>query len=215
MQLEWLKAHARVLRWEEELKLIPEEIRRSIAFFEWKATQWERRSTQREGSIRAEVLEGLAGYAHRQARISRALATSGAKMWAKIQKDMATQKDDRGGTDHPSATSVASGTRTGTANRKSDGDSGDNDGGDNGDNNGGDNGDDDDDGGGGDNDDNDDGGGDDDDDDDDDSGNDGDNDDDDDDNGHDDEAGDHGGGGGGDQNDVEEAFVAFLETGFI
>ena len=188
MQLEWLKAHARVLRWEEELKLIPEEIRRSIAFFEWKATQWERRSTQREGSIRAEVLEGLAGYAHRQARISRALATSGAKMWAKIQKDMATQKDDRGGTDHPSATSVASGTRTGTANRKSDGDSGDNDGGDNGDNNGGDN---------------------------DDSGNDGDNDDDDDDNGHDDEAGDHGGGGGGDQNDVEEAFVAFLETGFI
>ena len=63
--------------------LLPEEVRRAMAFFEWRAKEWERWAGQREGSVRAEILEGMIGYAHRQARLMRALATSGRSAWAK------------------------------------------------------------------------------------------------------------------------------------
>ena len=63
LQLEWVKARARKLHWQEELALLPEEVRRSILFFNHKAKEWEQRSLRREASVGPEVLEGLIGCA--------------------------------------------------------------------------------------------------------------------------------------------------------
>lgn len=86
LRLEWVKARARKLRWQEELELLPEEVRRSILFFNHKAKEWEQRSLRREASISPEVLEGLIGYARRQAHLMRQLALSGQQRWTKITR---------------------------------------------------------------------------------------------------------------------------------
>jgi hypothetical protein len=41
--VEWAKSRANALRWEEELVLVPEEMRRSLAYFEWQAASWRQR----------------------------------------------------------------------------------------------------------------------------------------------------------------------------
>ena len=83
LRLEWIKARARKLRWQEELELLPEEARRSIVFFNAKATEWEQRASLREGSVSAEILEGLVGYAYRQAHLMHQLALLGQQRWLK------------------------------------------------------------------------------------------------------------------------------------
>ena len=83
LRLEWIKARARKLRWQEELELLPEEARRAIVFFNAKATEWERCASQRRGSVCPEILEGLIGYAYRQAGLMRQLALSGQRRWSK------------------------------------------------------------------------------------------------------------------------------------
>ena len=40
MRVEWGKARARAHRWTEETVLLQEEMRRVVAFFEWKARWW-------------------------------------------------------------------------------------------------------------------------------------------------------------------------------
>lgn len=37
VRVEWMKARARSMRWTEELNLLPEEMRRTIAYHRWKA----------------------------------------------------------------------------------------------------------------------------------------------------------------------------------
>ena len=41
LRLEWIKARAQKLRWQEELELLPEEAQHVIVFFNAKATEWE------------------------------------------------------------------------------------------------------------------------------------------------------------------------------
>ncbi|PIL23577.1 hypothetical protein GSI_14890 [Ganoderma sinense ZZ0214-1] len=59
MCAEWARAKARVERWEEEETLLLEEMRRVLAYFEWKA-QWWRRQAPRRGGIKAQTFEALA-----------------------------------------------------------------------------------------------------------------------------------------------------------
>ncbi|KAJ7620530.1 hypothetical protein DFH06DRAFT_1273758 [Mycena polygramma] len=64
--MDWLKARARAMRWREELILLEEEMRRSIASAEYVAQRWEERATERVSSgepMVLELAEGLAGYA--------------------------------------------------------------------------------------------------------------------------------------------------------
>ena len=72
MRAEWARAKARVERWDEEEKLLLEEMRRVIAFFEWKAGWWVLQRNRRTG-IDARLRRGLRVYAVKQARVFRAL----------------------------------------------------------------------------------------------------------------------------------------------
>lgn len=93
LRLEWIKAHARTSRWDEELQLLSEEIRRVGTYFDFKADEWEDRSRQREGSVSSQILEGLIAYAHRQASIMRNLASSGRSQWAKATAPLTSMQD--------------------------------------------------------------------------------------------------------------------------
>ncbi|KIM72769.1 hypothetical protein PILCRDRAFT_15830 [Piloderma croceum F 1598] len=68
MQVEWAKTHARANRWQEEVILLTEEMRRVVVYLDWKALWW-----------RAQ--DGLRAYAHRQADLMHRLAKSFAALW--------------------------------------------------------------------------------------------------------------------------------------
>ncbi|KAJ7670404.1 hypothetical protein B0H14DRAFT_3538516 [Mycena olivaceomarginata] len=44
LQIEWCKAWARVRRWEEEVRLVEEEVRRAGVSLEYRAREWEERA---------------------------------------------------------------------------------------------------------------------------------------------------------------------------
>ncbi|PBK62569.1 hypothetical protein ARMSODRAFT_1024770 [Armillaria solidipes] len=61
LRIEWCKTRARAHRWQEEVILVLEEMKRVKAFFAWEARTW------LERAAREDVLEGERGYALRQA----------------------------------------------------------------------------------------------------------------------------------------------------
>ena len=82
VRIEWVKAHARRLRWWEEVYLLREEMRRVRKTLEWRATWWEERS---EGwdELDEATKEGVKAYASRQASIQRALHKQFSRLWDK------------------------------------------------------------------------------------------------------------------------------------
>lgn len=87
MRVEWAKTCARMNRWKEEVLLIQEEMRRVLAYHEWRNTWWEEQSSRRtvgDGTIQS----GLAGYAKKQAAISRRMAEVCAAYWLPRLKDI-------------------------------------------------------------------------------------------------------------------------------
>ena len=83
MRTEWCKATARAQRFEEEVELVVEEMRRTLAFFEWTAGDWERRAQDRLGEPRVDdgVVGGLVAYATRKAAHFRELITVFLQEW--------------------------------------------------------------------------------------------------------------------------------------
>lgn len=85
MRAEWAHNRARAHRWEEEVELLVEEMRRVIHFFEWRARWWTGRATLRAAcsslSTSSDVAEGVGAYALRQSEIFRQLATKFAHTW--------------------------------------------------------------------------------------------------------------------------------------
>ncbi|KAG1872264.1 hypothetical protein F4604DRAFT_1881048 [Suillus subluteus] len=80
LRVEWCRARARAHRWEEEVQLLREEMRRVLAFFEWQAGWWDAQSSGRTfGS--PEAAEGAVAYARRQASLRRSLASHFRSMW--------------------------------------------------------------------------------------------------------------------------------------
>jgi hypothetical protein len=75
MRVEWCKAIARVERFEEEVELTVEEMRRTLLFFECTARDWERRGEARVGepTMDEEMTAGVRAYAARQAALYRRL----------------------------------------------------------------------------------------------------------------------------------------------
>ncbi|KAJ7144883.1 hypothetical protein C8R43DRAFT_891041 [Mycena crocata] len=70
--LEWARAKARKKRWEEEVLLLEEEMRRTLRYLEWQAEWWDARKTPRpdaETGVRA----GVRAYAMKQAALHRRL----------------------------------------------------------------------------------------------------------------------------------------------
>jgi hypothetical protein len=80
MQVEWSKARARMKRWNEELLIVQEEMRRAIVYLVWKAGWWRERSSLRD-HMDETILSGVSGYAHKQAMICSRMAERCAVYW--------------------------------------------------------------------------------------------------------------------------------------
>lgn len=76
----YTKARARVLRWEEEIALLREEMRRVLVFMLWKKSWWLERANLR-ADAREDVRSGLRAYATRQADVFGGLALRFATLW--------------------------------------------------------------------------------------------------------------------------------------
>jgi hypothetical protein len=80
LRCEWVKSKARADRWNEEVQLVNEEMRRVLAFLEWKAVWWTEEGG-RDLGVRLDIADGIRAYAAKQAYISRALACSFKMRW--------------------------------------------------------------------------------------------------------------------------------------
>ncbi|KAF9643122.1 hypothetical protein BDM02DRAFT_3104848, partial [Thelephora ganbajun] len=78
---EWMTCRARADRWREESDLLQEEMRRVIAFLEWKSTSWGGKVGSRLGSVTADIQHGIDSYARKQASTYHELAVSLANQW--------------------------------------------------------------------------------------------------------------------------------------
>jgi hypothetical protein len=78
-----VKSKARADRWNEELRLVKEEMRRVITFLEWKAGWWAE-GGRRRLDVRPDIASGIRAYAAKQASINHALAHSFKTRWESI-----------------------------------------------------------------------------------------------------------------------------------
>ncbi|OSC99710.1 hypothetical protein PYCCODRAFT_1372594 [Trametes coccinea BRFM310] len=73
LRIEWLKARARAFRWGEELKLLPEEMRRVLASLKHEEQSWQRLASDRREDVDSALQEGLTAYGLEQASIRLAM----------------------------------------------------------------------------------------------------------------------------------------------
>lgn len=63
LRVEWCKAYAWLRRWNEDVVIVDEEMKRTIEFGEWMALEWEQRATARTANMTPALAEGLRVYA--------------------------------------------------------------------------------------------------------------------------------------------------------
>jgi hypothetical protein len=85
LHVEWAKSRARAARWTEEVDLVVEEMRRTLAFFEWKARWWRNRTCLRLTES-DDLRHGIDAYAEKQAALLDRRATNYAQHWLPILK---------------------------------------------------------------------------------------------------------------------------------
>ncbi|KAJ6567629.1 hypothetical protein DFH09DRAFT_1247212 [Mycena vulgaris] len=73
VRVEWACAKARKRRWEEEVLLLQEEMRRTLRYLEWQGEWWDARLCRRP-SAAADIRAGLRGYALKQTVLCHRLA---------------------------------------------------------------------------------------------------------------------------------------------
>jgi hypothetical protein len=78
---EWMTCRARADRWTEEEELLQEEMRRVIAYLEWKSRAWSEKVGTRTGSCTPDIQRGADAYARKQANIHHEIAVSFASQW--------------------------------------------------------------------------------------------------------------------------------------
>jgi len=83
MRMEWTKTRACMMRWQEESLILQEEMRRVIAWFEWKGNWWEEQATHRTNA-EPEILRGISAYAYKQADLVHCMAVRCAEEWLPI-----------------------------------------------------------------------------------------------------------------------------------
>lgn len=86
LRAEWAKMKARQDRWDEEYRLIQEEMRRTVAYLEWKAQWWRRQATRRLVEDKS-LSQGLQACAERQAHLLERLALSCVGKWVPLLKE--------------------------------------------------------------------------------------------------------------------------------
>jgi hypothetical protein len=85
LRIEWAKCKACATRWAEEVRILLEEMRRVIAFGEWKADWWESQAEQCV-DMDAILKEGLRAYAAEHAAKERAVIVSLELRWSDIKE---------------------------------------------------------------------------------------------------------------------------------
>ena len=80
-QLEWSKSYARNQRWQEEVKLLKEEMRRTLEFLKWKSSLWSAKASGSGSPSSFALREGLSAYACRQAAIFTSLRSHFLLLW--------------------------------------------------------------------------------------------------------------------------------------
>ena len=105
VRVEWTKARSRCHRWREEILLLPEEMRRTIAYHRRKAQWWRERANLRLDTSPA-LREGLSAYANRQASIRNALADRAEVMWTRTLHAVLKTRSGTENDAQPSATST-------------------------------------------------------------------------------------------------------------
>ncbi|KAJ2911619.1 hypothetical protein MD484_g8794, partial [Candolleomyces efflorescens] len=88
LRVDWARSRARKRRWEEEVLLIQEEMRRVVAYMSWKADWWISQASRRQGSVSFDISSGLSSYAHRQAAYCNRLGASCLGYWIKGLTDL-------------------------------------------------------------------------------------------------------------------------------
>ncbi|KAJ7878541.1 hypothetical protein B0H14DRAFT_3083030 [Mycena olivaceomarginata] len=97
LRVEWAKTRAKAWRWTEEVDLVEEEMRRVVAFLEWKAERWAVLRDERCSEGLDEItLEGLSAYAQRQAQIQLDLRDVFSETWKDIPRYIALGRDTLG-----------------------------------------------------------------------------------------------------------------------
>jgi len=81
LRVEWTTSFARLARWSEEVDLLQEEMRRVVAFLEWRSREWSAKVDVRSEDSTSDVQSGLSAYARKQAAIYHGLAVSFTKLW--------------------------------------------------------------------------------------------------------------------------------------
>jgi len=81
MRVEWAQCMARADRWEEEVILLQEEMRRVVQFLEWRSNDWFAKADAREDTTTLAVRAGLSAYANKQASVFHNLAVRFSKRW--------------------------------------------------------------------------------------------------------------------------------------
>lgn len=92
VRIEWCKAQARAKRFEEEVELVVEEMRRTLAYFEWKACEWERHATTPPLGCQAidkTTAAGITSYAYKQANVQREMVKVFIDDWHELLKENA------------------------------------------------------------------------------------------------------------------------------
>ncbi|TFK63616.1 hypothetical protein BDN72DRAFT_872268 [Pluteus cervinus] len=86
LRVEWCKSHARAKRWQEEVLLLQEEMRRVLMFFETDERIWKSRvNFKKEGSDKV-TDEGVSAYAYQQATLRQELIQAFQEMWNGMKK---------------------------------------------------------------------------------------------------------------------------------
>ena len=84
MRAEWAKSRARLKRWNEEVILVKEEMRRVLAYMEWKASKW-----LRDAYVigRSDKEQGAVAYANKQASILAKMSANFRRMWSPLVEE--------------------------------------------------------------------------------------------------------------------------------
>ena len=83
MRIEWARARSHALRWEEEKRLLPEEMRRTVATHIGTRKRWLLQLNKRS-DLPTDISRGLDAYACRQADTYYSLAVSFVDIWSPV-----------------------------------------------------------------------------------------------------------------------------------
>ncbi|KAJ6461985.1 hypothetical protein C8R47DRAFT_993232 [Mycena vitilis] len=90
IKVEWMKARARAERWREEVILVEEEMRRTLAYCQWKGAWWMARVApvrpETRRAIDPQLAEGLRAYALEQAARERKWEAAWSEKWAAVRQ---------------------------------------------------------------------------------------------------------------------------------